>query len=575
MYTTIKNVQILIALLKKYGIANVVISPGGNNIPIIHSIEADKDFKCYSVVDERSAAYFAMGLAQQLEEPVALVCTSGTAVCNYLPGVTEAKYQRVPLVVITSDRSPYMLDQLETQKIDQMQIFGQTCKKEVNLPIVKTEDDEWYCGRLINEALLEMRHHGNGPVHINVPTTGNPMDYSASSLPEVKKIKRYIFNENSKEEINDTIEVLKRSDKILLIFGEDFRSDFRLASEIALFCEKTKAVCLVDYMSNLKYDQALLAYRITESMVVADFEELVPDVVITFGNNILSNNLKYFMRQYKKKYIHWCVDEAGEIRDVFKALDTVYECIGAEFLSILNKNLPDVSCDSSYRDKWNKAYQKTKYEKIDYSSLRAIQMLADGIPNEAVVHLGILNSTRGFHFFETNKNLKVYSNIGALGIDGSMSTFIGHSFATEKLCFLIVGDLSFFYDMNALGIRGIGKNVRVLLLNNGGGAEFHFNMGKDNIETLDDYISVKHQKSARAWAETLGFEYCEAHNEEELDAGVKTLINEEINSPVLLEVYLDMENDARITKGLLADNLCQRSTSAMIKGKVKSILGVR
>ena len=172
MYSNHKSVQILLSLMKKFDIRDVVLSPGGSDIPLIHSIETDDFFTCYSVVDERSAAYYAMGVAQEKSRPVACICTSGTAVCNYVPGITEAHYQNVPVLAITADKNPYYQDQLETQKIKQNNIFTDVVKKSVDLPVVQSADDEWLCNRLVNEALLELNHHGTGPVQINIPIVG-------------------------------------------------------------------------------------------------------------------------------------------------------------------------------------------------------------------------------------------------------------------------------------------------------------------------------------------------------------------------------------------------------------------
>ena len=188
MYTDIRSVQILLSLMKEFGIKDVVLSPGGSDIPIIHSIETDAYFTCYSVVDERSAAYYAMGVAQQKNRPCACVCTSGTAVSNYVPGITEAHYQGIPVLAITADKNPYYQDQLETQKINQRIVFEEIVKKAVELPIIKDAEDEWLCNRLVNEALLALTHHGTGPVQINVPILGNPIEYGCAQLPKERKI---------------------------------------------------------------------------------------------------------------------------------------------------------------------------------------------------------------------------------------------------------------------------------------------------------------------------------------------------------------------------------------------------
>lgn len=571
MYSVIKNVQILVALLKKHKVNRVVISPGGNNIPIIHSLDTDSDFNCYSVVDERSAAYFAMGLAQECNELVALVCTSGTAVSNYLPGLTEAMYQRVPLLVITSDRSPYLLHQLETQKINQIGIFGESCKKEVNLPVVKVVDDEWYCSRLINEAIIETRHHGCGPVHINIPTVGDSADYSCKQLPNVNTITLIDYPTMMDSKVSEYANIINAAKSILLIFGENFKlqseTEIRLINE---FCKKTNAVCIADYMSNVQAIPALYSYSITETITESDFEDLMPELVITFGNNILSNSLKNYLRHNRGMIQHWCVDEAGEIRDVFKSLRVVFECKNEYFFNWIIKYVKE-NTDRSYIERWSIAKEKSSIGDIDFSGLKAVRELVSRMPDQSLVHLAILNSTRIFHMFDNNKKFKVYSNIGALGIDGCMSTFIGQSFATDNLSFLVIGDLSFFYDMNSLGIRGLKPNVRILLLNNGGGAEFHFNMGKKNIPTLNKFISVGHIKTARGWVESLGFSYYAVKNENDLQLALN-FFTKQSDRPIVVEVFTDMEKDAEVVKAVINTVRYGRSTSSKVKGALLNIL---
>lgn len=572
MYTSIKNVQILLSLLKEYNVKKIVISPGGNNIPIIHSIEEDDFFTCYSVVDERSAAYFAMGLAQVSIEPVGLLCTSGTAVCNYIPAVTEAYYQRVPLVVITSDRSPYLLNQLETQKIDQSAIFGSVVAKEVTLPVVKCEDDEWYCSRLINEAFISQKASGNEPIHINVPTVGNVLEFNSTTLLAASKIDLVLS-----EELQDTVilekyaDVINRKDKVLLIIGEYYQESAELSKQIKDFCERKGAVCLVDHMSNVELDSAIPSYRIAETMMNEDFEELSPELVISFGNNILSNNLKNFLRQRRKTTIHWSIDEAGEVRDVFKSLKAIFRCSPLYFFEHINNKIKGIP-HLSYMERWEAALSSSKFDNLPFSSLSVIKKIAERIPSSSIVHTAILNSTRGLNLFNLNSNVKVFSNIGALGIDGCLSTLIGHSFATDNLCFLIIGDLSFFYDMNAIGIRGIKSNVRILLLNNEGGAEFHFNTGTNNVPTLNDYISVKHNKIAEGWIKSLGFEYVSIKKEEDVAPALAKLTSES-DKPVCVELFTDMEEDAKVVKSAYSNVIESRSTKNKIKGSLKKILG--
>lgn len=220
MYTDLKSYQLIISLLKQYGITHCVLSAGSRNVPFVHSIEEDPEFHCYSVVDERSAGYFALGLAQELNEPVVISCTSSTATCNYWPPVAEAFYQGVPIVVLTSDRDPAMLGQWEDQMIDQVGMYDRHVRKSVNLPIINSRDDEIYCQRLINEALLELNHHGTGPVHINIPSKTYNNSFPLKELPKAQKINR-IGMEDSKTVWEEKIEKLKSAKRILVTCGQN------------------------------------------------------------------------------------------------------------------------------------------------------------------------------------------------------------------------------------------------------------------------------------------------------------------------------------------------------------------
>ena len=251
MYSTIKSIQLLTALLKKYNINKLVLSPGGSDIPIIHSLENDDFFECHSVVDERSAVYYGIGLAQQTKSPVACICTSGTAVSNYLPGMTEAFYQDVPIVAITADKDPYRLNQLMLQKTQQVNIFESVTKKSVNLPVVRGGNDRWYCERLINEALSELDHHGTVAVHINIPIVENSAVYDCENLPQVRKINR-ISPDMPSEKWREYAERLSKYKKILVIAGQNncFSEDDRACVE--KFFEKYNCLISVEHMSNLK-----------------------------------------------------------------------------------------------------------------------------------------------------------------------------------------------------------------------------------------------------------------------------------------------------------------------------------
>lgn len=576
MYTDIKSVQLLVALLKEYHIQNIVLSPGGSDIPIIHSIEEDPYFRCFSVVDERSAAYFAMGIAQETNKPAACVCTSGTAACNYLPGMTEAYYQDVPIIAITADKNPYFQGQIETQKIDQQNIFEGVCKKSVNLPVIHDELEYWYCERLICEALLEVNHNGTGPVHINIPITGSTSNYYIEHLPNVKPIRLVSYGEPDDTWLSYA-KTLSEAQRILVVIGQNVNFTDHAIQHIEKFFEKYNCAIAVEHLSNLRCNGVVDSYAVTETTRGKCDISLLPDLVITLGNNLSAYNLKTFLRKNRKNIKHWQIDEAGRVRDVYQSLTTIFQCSPAYFFKFYSDHAP-VSIKNSleYYTNWKNAVNAIKKPSFPFSNFYIAQQLASIVPAGSIMHLAILNSTRILQFFPLSKGVKVYSNTGALGIDGCLSAFCGQAAATEQLAFCVIGDLSFFYDMNAAGIRHNGKNIRIILLNNGGGSEFHFFMGKKNIPTINDFICAEHQKRAAGWIESLGYQYYTARNKEELDH-ILPKFAEVSDTPMFLEVFTDMENDAALTNSFYDMYKPEPSVGdkalAVAKGVAKKIIG--
>lgn len=545
MYSGIRNVQILIALLKAYGIEDVVLSPGGSDIPLIHSLETDSDFKCYSVVDERSAAYYTMGIAQMKQKPVACICTSGTAACNYLPGITEAFYQNVPVLAITADKNPYFQNQLETQKINQMGIFQGVVKYEVELPIVKNEEDAWLCNRLVNEALLELEHHGRGPVHINIPILDQTEIYDCECLPMERKI-NLVTSVELDEVWRQYAEELKNK-KILIVVGQNLvfsEEDYKNLNE---FFQRYNCVYAVEHLSNIQCNGCVFTYPITEILGPEALQELKPDLVISIGNNLAAYKLKPFLRRNYKTIKNWLIYETGQVRDAYQCLTEIFECSFSYFFKrILETENYNENIEHSYYDLWSTAQKSIIVPEFTFSNFYVAQELSKRIPEKSILHLAILNSTRTMQFFNLNSNVQVYSNVGALGIDGCFSTFAGQAAVCDTLAYLLIGDLSFFYDMNAASLRSIGKNVRIILVNNGGGSEFHFFMGRKNIPTIDQYICAEHSHSAEGWIKSLGYEYYSASTKEDV-CSILDIFSKPSEKPLFLEIFTKMDEDAEKT----------------------------
>lgn len=583
MYTKIKNVQILISLLKQHNIRHLVLSAGTRHIPLVNSVENDVFFKCYSVVDERSAGYFALGLAKELGEPVAIACTSSTATCNYVPPIAEAYYQKVPLLVLTGDRDPYLLDQLEDQMINQVDMYKNFCKKCVNLPLVENEKDVWYCQRLVNEAILELNHHGCGPVQINFPinqSIEDIADASISQLRQYNKIDRCELGLH-REKWLEKAEKLKRAKGILVVRGSATPASADLQNVIDAFAQRYNCVVATEHLSNLHCKNAMNTYLLSEAISGNLLEKMGADIVIFFGGNFLSR-MKVQLRTIKHSFESWVINDDGTIMDPFQNLTCVFEGPAAQVFNFFARENENGVNDRVMWDRFVALREKiqvpdpyelarevnklvisdAKFKKLPIpegnalvppnylSALLAMYGLTKQIPQNSLLHLSILNSTRITQLFDLDPSVTVFSNIGTDGIDGSMSTFLGQARVhPDKQCFLIIGDLSFFYDMNSISIRDIGPNVHILLVNNGGGAEFYFSMGPRLLPNIDLHISAAHHNSAKNWVLSNNFRYLAACNSEEFDAAMPEFMSSSQDCPVIMEIFTDKANDVKILKG--------------------------
>lgn len=568
MYSVIKNVSILVDMLKKYNIKNIVISPGARNIPIAVSVERDGYFRCYSIVDERSAAFFGLGLIQRLQESVAICCTSGTAVCNYISAVTEAYYQKLPLVVITADRNLYYLNQLEDQDIPQMSFFTDITKKSVCLPIVTDEKSEWYCWRLINEALLEIDHHGMGPVHINVPVEigSEETDFSRRELPDLKRIYRTTA-ESEPEEWMMLAEWLKKSQKILVIYGQGFRADNEVSDSISSFFRKYNCVIATELISNIWSEGKVNLHSVFHFHTGDFLEQAEPDVIITLGGNYVSG-IKYQLKGRQWNFEHWLVCEDGMLADPYRKITNIFECSPKTFFHKMAKYGGDDLAEHSYYDLWKNNEKQFVKPLNEYDDLYVMSELMNRIPDKSILHIANSTSIRLAELFPVKENVEVYCNRGTNGIDGSLSAFIGAASATKELSFLVIGDLSFFYDMNGLWNRYVGKNIRILLSNNSGAGIFHYTRSVKDIPTLDNFVAAEHDGVAKGWVESRGFLYLSAYNMEEFKENIEKFFSPNIESPVFFEVFTDKEEDAQALKRYYGSNKTLANGVKKIMGRL-------
>ena len=542
MYANNKMLLHLISLLKQFNIRKIVVCPGSRHMLFVHSIEQDDYFELYSVVDERSAAFFAIGLIQQSHEPVAVTCTSGTACQNFGSAVVEAFYQKLPLLVLSGDRLDAYINQNEDQLYDQVKSFQHCTKYAAKLPYIQSEVDEWHCNRLINEALNELTIHGAGPVHISFPIVDHfNVQFNVKELPIVRKI-NWHAHYHSADQWTDIADHL-RGKKVAIVWGQSVNMTESLMQSVDEFCQTFDAVILTDKISNCNSPYAIKKTWVAlRYMNPDDKQQLLPDVVIKIGGtNFFNMELKTNLINHTVE--HWQVGNASKVCDEFHCLTNLFEMDEAYFFQCVTDNA-NFETVGNYFESWKQILSQIDSPKLEqYNELYAIGKLLTQLPNNVSLQLANSMTIRFSEFFDVNTSISVNCNRATSGIDGNLSTAVGYASVEDKPLFYITGELSFFYDMNALSIKHLSKKMRIMLINNSGGSVLWH--GKDSM--CDDSYSIclaaGNQVEAKRWVESRGFKYLSAHNKEEVDRGVAQLLDLSLEEPVFLEVFTEFVSD--------------------------------
>lgn len=541
-YTDERNTRILIAVLKAHGIHKVVASPGVRNISFTGSVQNDPWFQVFSAVDERHAAYMAVGMAAESGEVVVLSCTQATAGRNYLPAMTEAFYRKIPVLAVTSMADDSRNRQLLPQTIEQLNPPCDAYRYSVCCRDVRTDKEAMDCERFVNEAVLELRRAGGGPVNINLVTTFLP-GFSADSLPAVRKISRFSFEDRQEWP------VIPSNAKVAVFLGsrrEPRNPDAAVRERAAIesFVDAHDAVVLCDstseYSGRGRVDADLL-FAQQKLFARPQYRGLRPDVIIhageVSGSRISSALLKCAPV--------WRVSEDGEVRDLRGKLVHVFAVpLGVFCGAYANGSRPS----RTYLEGWRTADAnlRQRIPDLPYSNCWIAQRMHRKLPAGARLHLGIYNSLRSWNCFPVDPSVRVSANVGGFGIDGCVSTLIGASLAaSDRLCFGVFGDLAFFYDLNALGNRHVGSNLRILLVNNGTGAEFNLyrNPGAAFGERVNDFIAAgghfgnRSATLVRHYAEDIGFEYLSATDKASFDGALPEFLSAGRGRPILLECF--------------------------------------
>lgn len=534
-YSNERNIQIVISLLKANNIKKVVASPGATNFSFVGSLQSDPFFEIFSSVDERSAAYIACGMAAESGEPVVLTCTGSTASRNYLPGLTEAYYRKLPVLAITSHQGKDRLGQLIFQNIDRSTPPKDAVKLSVELPVVKDERDEAFVMMEANKAILELHRNGGGPVHINMFTTYS-RDFSVKELPSVRVMKRV-------QAWDEMPQMVKG--KICVYVGSHVHFTPEQTSAVDTFCATHDAIVICDHTSGYYGKYRLLPTLAQFQRTDTLFETF--DLMVHIGEISAAT----FAGTIPVKEI-WRVSEDGELRDPFKKLTTVFQMSELVFF----KHYSDAKANKHAAiDKYRAAFVEiyNHIPELPFSNIWTASQLSARLPKGSLFHISASNSRRCWNMFHLPEGVQCTSNVGCCGIDGCTSSMIGSSLASpNRLCYLVTGDLAFFYDLNALGNRHIGNNVRILLINNAIGAEFKigshycytFKDDADKYMAAAGHYGAKSPVLVKHFSEDLGFQYLSATNKEEFFTALETFTNPNITEqPIILEVFTTHENE--------------------------------
>lgn len=569
-YSKDSNINLVLDLLKAHGVKKVIASPGATNTSIVVSMQADGWFEMYSSVDERSAAYMACGLSEESGEPVVISCTGATASRNYFPALTEAYYRKLPIICITSSQNSAFIGHLYQQLTDRTAYPNDLFVAGEQIQWIKDKTDYWDCENKINKVLLACKRNGGGPVHLNVQN--NLFAIENVDQTKCRVIARYT--------LEDELPPLPTG-KIGVFISSHKRFTSKETEAIDLFCAKYDAVVFCEKTSGY-YGLYRVDFAIAGLQKQHKFKEANLDLLIHIGDMTAD----YQTTGALNAPIVWRISEDGEIRVKFKHLEAVFQMKEKTFFSYYAKEANDKKTSFVERCRTVCDSIRKNIPELPLSNVWCAKTLAPIMPADSVVHLGILNSYRSWNLFELPRTVHTMSNVGGFGIDGCTSTLIGASLSNpHKIHFLVTGDLAFFYDLNAIGNRHIGNNVRILLINNGVGGEFKI-LGRANKPVnVDSYIAAgghfgnKSKDLVRHLAQDLGFEYLSASTKEEFLRVVPEFTSSTATKkPIILEVFEDVENQDKalqLVQNIVAGDVKDHvGATKNIIGKIKKKFGV-
>lgn len=554
MYSNKENVNILTSLLLEYGVSDAVVCPGSRNAPIVHNLSVCEAIRCRPVTDERSAAFYALGLAIATRRPTVVCVTSGSALLNVMPAVAEAAYQHVPLVVISADRPQQWIDQLDGQTIPQSDALGRFVRKAVQLPEPHNDEERWLCRRLVNEAMHLATCRQGAPVHINVPISEPLFVFDTEQLPQLSRfnnIRRAVIKDASM----DMPDAFHKATRPMIVIGQLAHGT---VSHETIRSLSEKYVVMSEPLSNPSYmtihfDEAI-RYIVSDNSSINDDEDdktaYYPDYVIYVGDTLVSKPARRFLRNAKAPSC-LITPDAADIHDPLMTLTDIVECDTDSINALLASlcDAPDTDERCRFHDRWQSfldAYAAHADAYVpEYSQMATVKYFEEQLADldiDICVHYANSSAVRLACIYAQHY---VWCNRGVNGIEGSLSTAAGFSLATHDMTVCVIGDLSFFYDQNALWNSNLRGNLRIILLNNRGGGIFRQLPGLSDSPAADDLVMASHENTAQGICTQNDIGYMSAKNMDEMQIGIVTLLTRESERPMLLEVFTDSNDDVK------------------------------
>ena len=577
-YPIIPVAQTLILSCLKFDFFDVVVSPGSRNVPLAIGFASNKKFKCYSIVDERSAAFFALGLSQKSKKPTILICTSGSALLNYYPAVAEAYYSEIPLIILSADRPEYKINIGDGQTINQSNVFEknilysnslkQDCshatEEIIKSNLQKIVNDKARFSKIEklqkslqknNEEIIEIAFNLSinkmQPVHLNVPME-EPL-YEFNDSPSISvKVKKKTEKKPSLTDLDNFYKVINKASKIMILIGvsdgnilsKKSIQKINSCSSIIVMKEHTSNVFNESFISNI---DRLIGPIELQSNSDSFFDELSPEIVISLGGMIVSKKIKSFLRNYKPQK-HFHIGNNISKDSFYLGVEHINTNANKFFENIdLNKS------DSKYFEKWN----QLDYSKLDlhnrymnvtnFSDLKVFEILTNWVPKKYIIQVANSTPIRYFQLFDLKNKNMMFANRGTSGIDGSTSTAIGSSVQNDSPVLLVTGDLSFFYDVNALWNNHIPKNFRIIIINNSGGGIFKILPGFKENNLFSEFIETQHNLSARLIAKMFNFNYTRVSTKFGLNLYLRTFFKNS-KKPKILEIKTSSIKSTKILK---------------------------